>query len=101
MAGLAFDLRESVGAVGRHRSVALLSLACLGLGIGTSGAMLGLLDALWFRPPAHVATPGELKRVYITDRFPGVGEFTTSTTSSDSQGFGEGPVVLRGSILCD
>ena len=69
MAGIAFDFREAARGLLRHRSVMALSLTCLALGIGTSAAMLGLLDALLFRPPAHVVAPESVKRLYFTDRF--------------------------------
>lgn len=81
MAGIALDFRDAARGLVRHRSVAALSLVCIALGVGTSAAMLGLLDALLFRPPAHVEDPGSVRRVYLTDRFPGVGEYTSSETS--------------------
>jgi predicted permease len=81
LAGIALDLREAVRGLARHPSVAILAIVCLGLGVGTSGAMLGLLDTLLFRPPAHVARPEAVQRIYITNRFPGVGEVTASETS--------------------
>jgi hypothetical protein len=81
MAGIAFDFREAARGLLRHRSVAALSLVCIALGVSTSAAMLGLLDALLFRPPAHVEKPGTVRRVYVTDRLPGFGEYTSSTTS--------------------
>jgi predicted permease len=43
--------------------------------------MLGLLDVLIFRSPAHVEDAGTLKRIYITDTFPRMGDFTQSETS--------------------
>jgi hypothetical protein len=49
------DFRAAVCGLLRNRSVMILALACLALGVGISGAMLGLLDALLYRPPAHVA----------------------------------------------
>ncbi len=81
MAGIALDFRDAARGLVRHRSVAALSLVCIALGIGTSAAMLGLLDALLFRPPAHVVKPVEVKRVYLSDRLAGFGEYTSSVTS--------------------
>lgn len=81
MAGIALDFRDAARGLVRHRSVAALSLVCIALGIGTSAAMLGLLDALLFRPPAHVAQPGTVKRIYVSDRLAGFGEYTSSVTS--------------------
>jgi predicted permease len=81
MAGIVLDFRDAARGLVRHRSVAALSLICIALGIGTSAAMLGLLDALLFRPPAHVEKPGEVKRIYLSDRLAGIGEYTSSITS--------------------
>jgi hypothetical protein len=41
------------------RSPGLFASACLALalGIGANGTMLGVADALLFRPPAHVRGP--------------------------------------------
>src|SRR4051794_18780789 len=81
MGGIALDFRDAARGLVRHRSVAALSLACIALGVGTSAAMLGLLDTLLFRPPAHVAKPGAVKRIYVSDRLAGFGEYTSSVTS--------------------
>ncbi len=81
LAGTVLDLREAARGLLRHRSVTFLAIACLGIGVGTSGAMLGLLDTLLFRPPAQVDQPEAVQRIYITNSFPGVGEVTASETS--------------------
>jgi len=81
LAGIALDFRDAARGLVRHRSVAALSVICIALGIGTSAAMLGILDALLFRPPAHVAKPEAVKRIYISDRLAGFGEETSSHTS--------------------
>ncbi|MFY9819983.1 MAG: ABC transporter permease, partial [Thermoanaerobaculia bacterium] len=75
------DLAGAARGLLRSRTVVLLALANLALGIGTSAAMLGLLDVLVFRSPAHVEDSGALRRIYITDTFPGMGDFTASETS--------------------
>jgi hypothetical protein len=41
------DLRAAFRGLLRNRSVTVLAITCLALGAGTSGAMLGLLEALW------------------------------------------------------
>jgi putative ABC transport system permease protein len=81
VAGLSSDLQIAVRGLARGRAVALLAIFCLALGVGTSAAMLGLLDVLFFRSPAHIAEAGQLKRVYFIDTFPGFGEFTSDVTS--------------------
>jgi predicted permease len=75
------DLRGAIRGLRRSRSVVLLAVTCLALGVGSSAAMLGLLDVLLLRPPAHVAQAGFLRRLYISDTLPGVGAFTASETS--------------------
>jgi putative ABC transport system permease protein len=81
VAGLSSDLQIAIRGLIRSRVVAGLAIFCLALGIGTSAAMLGLLDALLFRSPAHVKEDGQLKRVYFIDTYPGLGEFSSSDTS--------------------
>lgn len=75
------DLLGAVRGLLRSRTVVILALSNLALGIGTSAAMLSLLDVLVFRSPAHVVDAGTLQRIYITDSFPGMGDFTQSETS--------------------
>jgi predicted permease len=81
MAGFYPDLLGAIRGLLRSRAVSLLALSNLALGIGTSASMLCLLDVLVFRPPAHVQEAGALRRIYITDTFPGMGDFTQSETS--------------------
>jgi len=80
MGSFGMDLRAAVRGLLHHRSVTVLAVACLALGVGTSAAMLGLLDALLYRPPAHVVEPGAVRRVYFLDTIPGIGEFTAPST---------------------
>jgi hypothetical protein len=75
------DLLGAIRGLLRSRTVVILALTNLALGIGTSAAMLGLLDVLIFRSPAHVEEAGTLRRIYLTDTFPGMGDFTASETS--------------------
>jgi len=81
MAGASPDLLGVIRGLLRSRTVVILALSNLALGIGTSAAMLCLLDVLVFRSPAHVEEAETLRRIYITDTFPGEGEFTASETS--------------------
>lgn len=76
------DLRAAVRGLLRSPSVTMLAISCLALGVGTSGAMLGLLDALLFRPPAHVAQPEAVRRVYFTftETSHGVGASSSETS---------------------
>lgn len=53
--------------------------ATVGLGIGTSAAMFGVVDRLLLRGPAHVVHAGELRRIYVNFR-DGVGGHRTTAT---------------------
>src|SRR4051812_27178079 len=81
MSSFGLDLRAAVRGLLRNRSLTVMALVCLALGLGTSSAMLGLLDALLFRPPAHVEQPERVRRVYFTDTVSGLGEVTASQAS--------------------
>src|SRR5947208_7779642 len=48
------DLRHALRALARSPGFALAVVLSLALGIGTDVTMLGLVDSLLFRPPAHV-----------------------------------------------
>jgi predicted permease len=81
MAGIAADFQSALRGLLRSRSLFVLAVLCLALGIGASASMLDLLDTLLFRPPAHVASPEALRRVYFHDSAPGFGEYTNFVTS--------------------
>ena len=80
MGSFGMDLRAAIRGLLRNRSVTVLAVACLALGVGTSAAMLDLLDSMLFRPPAHVAEPESIRRVYIADSFPGIGTLSSTTS---------------------
>lgn len=81
MAGISSDFQSALRGLLRSRSLFVLSVLCLSLGIGASASMLDLLDTLLFRPPAHVTGPESLRRVYFHDSAPGIGKYTTDSTS--------------------
>ena len=58
---LGFTLRSARRAPGFTLAV----VATLGLGIGATTMMYGITDRLLLRPPAHVADPGRVVRVYF------------------------------------
>jgi predicted permease len=78
MGSLVLDLRAAVRGLLRDRSVTVLAILCLATGVGVSGAMLGLLDALWLRPPSQVERPESLRRVYLAQPSTGGSSSTTS-----------------------
>lgn len=61
--------RELVHAARRLRNApgfAVVAIVTLAIGVGVNTAMFGLIDALLFRPPAHVADPDRVVRVEVT-----------------------------------
>ncbi len=75
-------LRHAWRALLARPALTLGVLATLALGIGANAAMLGALDALLFRAPAHVADPDRVMRVYVDQRTPGVPGGQLSATVS-------------------
>lgn len=66
--------RELVHAARRLRNApgfAVVAIATLAIGVGVNTAMFGLIDALLFRPPAHVTDPDRVVRVQFTHAAPG------------------------------
>lgn len=60
--------RQTVRQILRDPAFAITAVTSLGLGMAAVVAMLGLVDALLFRP-LQVANPSELVRVTLTDGF--------------------------------
>jgi len=51
------DLRYALRTLARSPGLSLAAVLTLGLGIGANSAMFGVVDRLFFRPPAHVVDP--------------------------------------------
>ncbi len=75
------DLRYAVRSLLRSPGFALAAILCFGLGIGANATMFGVVDALMFRPPAHVTDPGRVVRLYFTQNAMTFGRFTQPNTS--------------------
>ncbi|HEX6059011.1 MAG TPA: ADOP family duplicated permease [Gemmatimonadaceae bacterium] len=59
-------------------------IATLALGIGANAIMFGVVDRLLLRPPAHVAEPERVTRIYFREDAPewmGGGKMTDATTT--------------------
>ena len=54
------DMRYGVRSLRRHAGFALLAISTLALGVGSTTAMFGLVDALMVRPLPHVSRPDRL-----------------------------------------
>jgi len=70
------DLRYALRTLARSPGLTLAAVLTLGLGIGANTAMFGVVDRLFFRPPAHVRDPDRVARIYVTTTMPSYGTNT-------------------------
>jgi predicted permease len=66
LSGIAQDARHTVRQLRRSPGLTAVIVITLGLGIGATAMMFGLVDRLLFRPPAHVRNPESLGRLYTS-----------------------------------
>jgi predicted permease len=66
LSGLAQDLRHTLRQLRRSPGLTAVIVVTLGLGIGATATMFGLVDRLLLRPPAHVVEPDRLGRIYTS-----------------------------------
>ena len=78
---LRHDLALAVRALRRSPGFTLAAILTLALGIGANVTMLGVVDRLLVRPPAHVADPATLRRIYFHRQLEGGPETTASSCS--------------------
>jgi predicted permease len=81
MGTLLQDLRHAARSLTRSPVLLAAAVLTLGLGIGANTAMFGVVDRLFFRPPAHVTNPDRVKRLNVTQTLPAFGTFTSSVAS--------------------
>ncbi|HWH03114.1 MAG TPA: ABC transporter permease [Gemmatimonadales bacterium] len=60
------DLRYAARSLARTPVLAVAAVLTLGIGIGANSAMFGVVDRLFFRPPAQVKDPGRVRAVDFT-----------------------------------
>ena len=60
------DLRYAARSLTRTPLLAAAAVLTLGLGIGANTAMFGVVDRLFFRPPAHVVEPDRVREIDIS-----------------------------------
>ena len=66
------DLRHSLRGLRRQPGFTAVVVLTLALGIGANATMVGVLDQLLLRPPAHLAAPEQLHRLRVTRLYDGV-----------------------------
>ena len=72
------DLRYTLRTLLRSPGMTAVAVVCLALGIGANATMFGIVDALMFKAPAHVADPDGVVRIYFA--YPGQGDGEVSRT---------------------
>jgi predicted permease len=70
------DFRYALRTLARSPGLSLAAVLTLGLGIGANSAIFGVVDRLFFRPPAHVVDPDRVVRVGVTRTDPRWGTIT-------------------------
>ncbi|HEY3219758.1 MAG TPA: ABC transporter permease [Gemmatimonadales bacterium] len=70
------DVRYALRTLARSPGLSLAAVLTLGLGIGANSAIFGVVDRLFFRPPAHVVDPDRVVRVSVTKTDPRWGTIT-------------------------
>lgn len=61
------DVRYAARSLARRPTLLAVTTVTLGIGISANAIMFGVVDQLLLRPPAHVATPDRVKRVFYRD----------------------------------
>lgn len=62
------DLRYALRSLRNHSGFTAAAVLTLGLGIGGTSTMFGVLDGLFLSPPAGVSEPDDVVRLYIVRR---------------------------------
>ena len=71
--GVASDLRYAARTLRRAPVFMVAAVLCLAVGIGANTTMFGVVDTLLLRPPAHVADPGGVVKLWVSQHFAGLG----------------------------
>ena len=70
------DVVYAARSLRRTPVVSLTIIATLALGLGANAAMFSLLDAIFFKPPAAVTDPGEVRRLWYYYNFRNGSQFS-------------------------
>lgn len=79
--GVWYDVRYALRGLWRQPGFAAAVVLTVGVGLGATAAMFGIVDRLLLRPPAHVLDPGRIGRVYFSEYFSWYGVATQQSTS--------------------
>jgi putative ABC transport system permease protein len=71
MHSLADDLRFAARGVARRPALLAVTTLALSVGIAANAIMFGIVDQLLLQPPAGVARPDRVKRVFFRDHYKG------------------------------
>jgi len=72
------DVRYATRGLRREPLFAGFVIATLALGIGANAAMFGVVDRLLVRGPEHIVDASRVMRVYLHEKVPGQGDFSTN-----------------------
>ncbi|HYK09230.1 MAG TPA: ABC transporter permease [Gemmatimonadales bacterium] len=75
------DLRYAARSLARTPVLAVAAVLTLGLGIGANSAMFGVVDRLFFRPPALLQNPDRVRELQFTVTSPFFGTATQGLSS--------------------
>ena len=75
------DFRYAARSLAKSPVLSAAAVITLGLGIGANTAMFGVVDRLFFRPPAYVQDPARVVRLYVRQ----YGMFATGAGSGEGQ----------------
>ena len=78
LSGLGQDLRHALRSLAREPGFTFTVAITLALGIGANATMVGLVDRVMFRPPAHVVDADRVARLSMTETNPRFGSWTNS-----------------------
>lgn len=81
MDALLQDIRYALRTLARSPTLTVAAVLTIGLGIGANTAMFGVVDRLFFRPPAHVVDPNRVVRINVTTKESPYGSLTEPVTA--------------------
>lgn len=78
----------------RHPAFSAAIIGILAIGVGSTAALVGVIDGLLFRPPAHVHDPDRLVRVVSARNYPQYEELGRNSRALDVAAFTKRSLTL-------